>query len=370
MADGETERIDPGQQDIDQNLVDYKPSRLLSLPEKLRLQIWKYVLIDDAAPGSLVLRVKRDDLKCPAGKRFANSLHKHSISREIGTSFENRLRSPVGVTLLRTNHLIYVEALPILYRAVSFCPFSLEGIFPLFLQTLSAFAKSNIRYITLNITTDRLPTRGMFYWALTCAQIAKLNHERTLRHVSLIVKGKLTHNEAYFKRAVLAPLLKIKAPKVCHGSSEAKLQALLAEAAIEREERAVLRQAAMEAEPLEQEELDYISCPTHNGPPKKKQRLAIRGKQPRAIYSPVIDEGEIVRELAQVPGIEHLEDDLEWDFINTRAESLSASSATTETPSYLSSHSESDDEEGDQSRESDEDDWEMVDKPLNEVEQI
>jgi hypothetical protein len=363
MADGEAGQIDTVQQDIDNDLVDYKSSRLLSLPEKLRLRIWKLVLTNDAAPGSLVLRIKRDDLKYPAGKRFANSLYKHPISREIETSFENRPSSPIGVTLLRANHLIYAEALPILYRAVSFCPFHLEGIFPLFLENLSAFAKANIRYITLNVTTDRLPTRGMFYWALTCAQIARLNHEQTLRNVSLVIKGNLTHNEAYFKRAVLAPLLKIKAPKLCHGSDDAKLQILLVEAAVEREERAVLRQTAMEADPLEQVKPDYVSYPVHHGPPQKKQRLAIRGKQPKAIYSSVIDEGEIVRELAEVPGTEHPEDDLEWDFINTREESASASSTTTETASYVySSHSESDEEE------SDADEWELVDKPLDEVE--
>jgi len=172
-----------------------------------------------------------------------------------------------------------------------------------------------------------------------------------------------TRGDVYYKRAVLTPLLKIKAPKVCHSSPghDAKLRELLAEAARDRDERAEQRCVSDTAK---KNTIEKVSLPIRNKPPVKMQRLSIRRNGRRMpIYSPTIDEDEIVRDLTEVPGTEHVEEDLEWDFV-TGEESVYTSSAGTETESFVClSCSGSDNDDEDRLIE-DAEDWEVVDEPL------
>jgi hypothetical protein len=125
---------------------------------------------------------------------------------------------------------------------------------------------------------------------------------------------------------VLAPLLQIGARKVCRGYNGERFERLMAEAAAERDTNADLRAAAIEAGLEERMELADPTFPTGGEPPVKKQklqRLSIRGKLEKPIYPPAIDEREIVRELAEIPGFEHPEDPVieprEWDYIGAEA---------------------------------------------------
>ena len=350
--------------------VQVENSRLLSLPKELRLEIWKHTLTEPN-DGMLVLRIMRDTGgPNTSGKRFFNSLYKHPNTPEIKTYFESPPSSPIGVSLLRTNHLIYGEALPILYHSVWFHPYHLEGIFPLFLETLSAFAKANIRYIRLINSDLWRSTRKMFYWALTCAQIARLNDSRSIRQVE--VHGILEGDEKYIKRAVLAPLLKIKAPVVFVDHDYDKSQMLLAEAAAEREARAELRRAATEADAAdaaERRKIADLQTFERKYPAKKRQKLQqlpIRGKAEIPMFSPSIDKQELARDLAEVPGIEDLDKELaEWDMMSVGSRSPGLSRCPTNVtnddawadnaPTIL------DIEEADEPSDRDPDDWEILD---------
>jgi len=162
MAIAKAGRSNDIQQDMARHVGGNASSRLLSLPKELRLEIWKHVLTD-AKPGSLMLRILRDtEMQHSSSKRFANSLYKHPEKAEVATSFEyGKLpRSTIGVTLLRVDHLIYAEAFPVLYHAVSFYPLHLEGVLPLFSEKLSAFAKPTFATLRSTLDSRTLPLAG------------------------------------------------------------------------------------------------------------------------------------------------------------------------------------------------------------------
>jgi hypothetical protein len=312
--------------DID-DMAKPNESRLLSLPKELRLEIWQHVLLYPHDPHELrhVLRITREPSTGyqSSAKRLSNTLYKYPKVPEIKPFFEYPPISPIGVSLLRTNHLIYTEALPILYHSVSFCPYRTDGTFALFLEQLSDLAKANIRYVRLYVTCGWISACEAFRWAVTCAHVAGL---QGLREVEVILHGTIMGDEAFYKRAVLAPLLQIGARKVCRGYNGERFERLMAEAAAERDTNADLRAAAIEAGLEERMELADPTFPTGGEPPVKKQklqRLSIRGKLEKPIYPPAIDEREIVRELAEIPGFEHPEDPVieprEWDYIGAEA---------------------------------------------------
>jgi hypothetical protein len=179
-------------------------SRLLSLPKELRLEIWTYTLTDPTKDEP-VIRIHRKLPGCDTpGGRSCNLLHCDN-SRHIlraRTSFDGK-GSPSRVDILRTNRVIYEEALPILYRSVRFYPTDLEGILPIFLDNLSPFAQSQIRHVKLSIDS------AFGYWAGTCAQLAGLEGLRSLE-----IEGVLSSiSDKHIRRDILGPLLKAKAPK-------------------------------------------------------------------------------------------------------------------------------------------------------------
>lgn len=311
--------VEPASRTDSNHAVQLETSRLLSLPKELRLEIWQYVL-HDPLDGNPVLRITRDlNVYQSSRKRFTNSLYKHPESPEISTHFEKASKCRIGVALLRTNHIIYAEALPILYRPVVFHIWDLEGIFPLFFDTLSDYAKANIRCIRLTTRTALESKHACFYWALTCAQIAKLNHSSTLLQVQ--VRGLPSGDKEINKRVIYAPLLRIKASIVCLDGKDEAFQQVLAETAVEREAKAVLRKAATEADAVERREpapprLDV------DRPIKKRQKiqdlqeLTIRGRPEVPKYSPTIDESELAHDLAEVPGFEDFDKDMsDWEIV-------------------------------------------------------
>jgi hypothetical protein len=189
------------------HLSTWSKCHLLSLPKEIRLEIWRYVLTDPSTPELLVNIVRGPSSPYKRHPRPVGPNYKASLNRT----------SPVNLNLLRVNRSIYKEALPVLYRDARFAPWDLEGILPMFLDSLSPFARSSIRHMKLflpqHVTSPAIrldPSRPFFNWAITCAQVAKLNGSLHSVEVEgdwsiFDIKGN--------RRAIIAPLLKIKGKK-------------------------------------------------------------------------------------------------------------------------------------------------------------
>ncbi|OAL52392.1 hypothetical protein IQ07DRAFT_370099 [Pyrenochaeta sp. DS3sAY3a] len=230
---------------------------LLTLPRELRLEIWSYVLTDPSMTNLVLdIRLKPSAPSLPA-KRYTNSLHKTNILESPGvcTKFEMPRSESINLHFLRTCRFVYEDALPTLYHSVTFCLRDVQGILPLFLAPLSPFARSHIRYIKLSVRESSRCNNLSFYWALTCAQVAGL---AGLRRVDVAGERSLTGSE-YFKKSMLRPLLKIKAPKSFLSGFNAEFQTLLHEheAARKMEGQALIRNAAAAAEVAERLRLEY-----------------------------------------------------------------------------------------------------------------
>lgn len=161
-------------------------------------------------------------------------------------------KSDVSIGILLANRFIYEEALPILYKSVRFILSDLEGLLPLFYDTLSPFAKSCIRGIQLKIPEEHpspfVTNRPVpsFHWAITCAQINSLDNPQLQVHIqgawSVISQPE---NE----KALLFPLCKLKAVKKFAPSTSSELldyenafQDLLSKAAKNLETHGKLRE--------------------------------------------------------------------------------------------------------------------------------
>jgi hypothetical protein len=226
---------------------------LLSLPKDIRLKIYEYVLTD---PSNSYLPVGIDRKPfSPCYKLARPPIPELSF-------FHAERHSSVSLELLRTNRTVYEEALPVLYKSARFMPSDLEGLFPLFLQTLSPFARSCIRNIYLCIPRagdvfryDR--SKPFFHWAVTCAQVAKLNG--TVEQVE--ISGEWSIFESIVNRkAILFPLCKIKAEKLFRPCSrgdndpqdyDTAFQELLIEAEQALKTAAKLREVRTKAEAIE-----------------------------------------------------------------------------------------------------------------------
>ena len=200
--------------DLSRNMVSemnhistWSKCHLLSLPKELRLDIFRHVLTDPSTPELLVGIFR--------GPSSPYKRHPRPAAPNFNVSLQRS--TPVNVNLLQVNRLIYEEALPILYRNIKFAPWDLEGILPTFLDSLSPIARTCIRHIKLYLPqqvtspTIRLdPSRPFFNWAITCAQVAKLNG--SLHSVEVEGDWSIFDSKAN-RRAIVAPLLKIKANK-------------------------------------------------------------------------------------------------------------------------------------------------------------
>jgi hypothetical protein len=173
----------------------WHPFPFLSLPDELRLEIYKHAFSASSYPILIDIHRVRATLR---------------YTKHPTISFPT--------ALLRTNKQIYHEALPVMYRDITFFPAPNTGLFPFFLDRLSKFAQGNIRRARISpsghlasVSTD---CSQRLFWAVMCAQLARLPslYEVELLHSSpndLI--DPLT--DGYRKR-ILKPLCLIKAKKV------------------------------------------------------------------------------------------------------------------------------------------------------------
>lgn len=233
-------------EDTKLGVLVWKKSHLLSLPKELRLEIWKWTLTDPSVPG-LVVNIGREEMK------LSQYMVTGKILPRVLTWLKPRRNCTINTTLLRTNRFIYEEALPLLYESVRFAPTDHQGMFPLFLDSISPFARSLIRHIKLHVPTKIYdvshfgdPAIPLFHWAVTCAQVAKLG--RQLRDVE--VEGlwmDTALSTARTKRLVLYPLCKIKTRKIFGTNNDSEAKMSVAQAEVELEAKIALRRVQAEA---------------------------------------------------------------------------------------------------------------------------
>ncbi|KAF2264693.1 hypothetical protein CC78DRAFT_533040 [Lojkania enalia] len=239
----------PGSQIDDKQ--KWNKCRLLSLPKEIRLHIWEHVLTNPSIPELAVWIIRK-----PSSPLYKLT---HPPPPLFGTRLEPSRRSPVNTMILLANRFIYEEALPVLYSTANFIPGDLEGLWPLFTNTLSPYARSCIRRIRLfsplnNGTrhgNDR--SRAFFHWAVTCAQVALLSN--TLREVEIYGDWSIFEVRSNH-RALLYPLCKIKTKKKfypigsraeCHPELQNMFKQFLAEAGEELKRSASVREANAKA---------------------------------------------------------------------------------------------------------------------------
>ena len=258
-----------------------------------------------------------------SGERFTNSLQRESGAEvpQVVTSWAKPRAGSINLDLLRTNRLIHDEAIPILYRSVRFHPRSLEGIFPIFLESLSPLAQSNIRYVKLSLPRSFSFPSSYLYWALTCAQIARLSGP--LRQVEiegawpLPATGRTT-------RSCLHPLLKIDAPKKFSAEHDDEFQKMLEQARGELSAKAPKRKAMTAADSTERAKRETSMRVQRAEVSKKKPRLqdfTITENNVGIILPPPIDENRIAEDLSAIAGIANFQNDLEqWEMVERQHE--------------------------------------------------
>ncbi|KAF2802294.1 uncharacterized protein BDZ99DRAFT_551623 [Mytilinidion resinicola] len=177
----------------------------LSLPPSIRIRIYSYVLTDADSKSTLVGIKRQLQLPCYKLTRPLDPTLTYSLAPQPKSSFTT--------SILRTNKQIYAEALAILYFDKIFCLHDVEGLLLLFLEQLSERSRSCIRTIRLpavpleSAALNKRKARA-FHWAITCAQIAKLND--TLQ--ALEISGQEILDPGASKQ-LLHPLCKVKATK-------------------------------------------------------------------------------------------------------------------------------------------------------------
>jgi hypothetical protein len=316
----------------------WKKSHLLSLPKELRLEIWRWTLTDPSVP-ELVVNIGRDKTK--ARRDSATGV----VIPRVMTWLQPGRNCPINIGLLRTNRFIYEEALPLLYRSLRFAPADHQGIFPLFLDSLSPYARQLIRHVKLQIPRQiydpdlfGAPTDSLFHWAITCAQIAKL--EGQLRDVEIegLWFGSQLINEKT-KRSILNPLCKIKTKKVFGPNNDDDVERLLAHANWElarkanlRKTQAVLKALADDAAPKKRVEEGDTEEEMGNrtlGEPAGQPEHAVPETTYRYNSFLVTSDDTILHSLGTVAGIEVFEQELEEHTSSVLAEASSADDATT-----------------------------------------
>ena len=319
----------------------WKKSHLLSLPKELRLEIWKWTLTDPSVP-ELVVNIGRIKKEACEYKAIGTAIPK------VLTWLQPGRNAPIGLALLRTNRSIYEEALPLLYRSVRFTPADHQGIFPLFLDSLSPYARSLIRHVKLHVPRQIYdvdifgdPGVPLFHWAVTCAQVAKLDGQ--LKDVE--IEGLWTDTGALIGRtkySVLNPLCKIKTKKISHASNDGEAERLLAE--VEAETKARKSRAAAEARTAAEVVLDRFRPEEEGSPsgiepqskhvstPDRNQHQGATARRPH----PLPLEASILESALNVSTVvdETLMD--EWDMISYKS---GVSTPRDRPPSYVSRRS-------------------------------
>ncbi|KAF9741076.1 hypothetical protein PMIN06_008131 [Paraphaeosphaeria minitans] len=314
----------------------WKNSHLLSLPKELRLEIWKWTLSDPSVPD-LVVNIGRD--KKIARRDSATG----AIIPRVKAWLEPGRNRSISLQLLRTNKFIYEEALPLLYNAVRFVPADHQGIFPLFLDSLSPYARSFIRHIKLHVSRKiydldlfGASSDPLFHWAITCAQIAKL--EGQLRNVEIEgiwFESQMVNEKT--KCSILFPLCKIKTKKVFGPNNDDGMERLLLHASRELAHKADLRKTRAlltelkdaaakdrgKADPVEEgQERGTLEEPV-------EQRMHQNSDMGPYRYSfPITSDDTILRDLCTVAGIQVFEKELEEHIGPVSAQSCVDDAAT------------------------------------------
>jgi hypothetical protein len=236
----------------DPTSMQRKTSHLLSLPREVRTKIWKYVLTEPSG-SSVAVEITR----APLGPGKTSLRFPHPC---IKLAIQPPRNKPISIDLLATNDLIYREALPVLYQSIKFAPLDVGSIFPVFLGTLSSFAQSNIRTIKLQVPSTVYNTVTFSSpftlpnWAITCAQVAKLDALEVVE-----VEGyKSQFSSKRVKDGILNPLCKIKAKKIFDTAIDKKAQEALAEAEKELQNQASVRRIRTLSEAAERAERDAL----------------------------------------------------------------------------------------------------------------
>jgi hypothetical protein len=316
----------------------WKKSHLLSLPKELRLEIWKWTLTDPSVPN-LVANIGRDQTK--ARRDSATGV----VIPRVMTWLQPGRNCPIGMGLLRTNRFIYEEALPLLYRSVRFAPADHQGIFPLFLDSLSPYARPLIRHIKLHVPRQiydidffGAPAGSLFHWAVTCAQIAKLEGQLIDVEIEGLWFDSQSVNEKT-KSSILNPLCKIKTKKVFGLNNDDEMERLLMHANWElarkanlRKTQAILKALADDAaveERVEEGETKEEKGNTTREEPVEQPERAISETTYRYGSFPTTSDDTILHSLSTVAGIDVFEKELEEHTSPVLEGSSSSDDATT-----------------------------------------
>lgn len=338
-------------------VATWKKSGLLSLPKELRLEIWRWTLTDPSVPD-LIVNIGR----------HKKEAHGYSASGavipRVATWLQPGRNSSIGSGLLRTNRGIYEEALPLLYHSIRFAPADHQGIFPLFLDSLSPYARSLIRNIKLHVPRQIYdidlfgdPAVPLFHWAITCAQVAKLEEQLKDVEVEGLWAKTGSLNEKT-KRSILYPLCKIKTKKLFGPNNDDDMEKMLSmtslvfetesnlrkiKAAARASEEATIKEHEKQDNKTEQEETRTLTSPAEqNG----NQASNTRHRSNSAF---VVSEFMMARDLSTLAGIDAFERELdmrtnpnlddastladEWDVISYHS---GASTPKDRPPSYMS----------------------------------
>ncbi len=259
--------------------------------------------------------------------------------------------------------------MPILYGSVQFHPSDLEGIFPLFLETISPLAQFHIRYVKLSLPTSFQNPSSYFYWALTCAQVAKFSD--SLREVEIEGEWPLPKTGRK-KDNLLYPLLKIKAPKKFSPIHDDEFQKLLEEAKADLENKTPLRRTLTAASNAEWAKRAVVTMPKFDKALEKRkfQELTYADYPPASL--PPVDESVIAKDLSTIAGIEKFQSDLEqWELVMRDGETVTAGPSNptpnlidddtwTDAASTIIAKNDDDDDENAKDK-----DWEFVSTPTN-----
>ncbi|KAL2834926.1 hypothetical protein BDW59DRAFT_155746 [Aspergillus cavernicola] len=170
-TDSETVCFDGSELDT---LIPRRSSSFLSLPNEIRFIIYRYAFSSSSNWEELIrVTVERDH----SISRFRIHLSKPSSSPgKLRYTRQPALHLPVA--LLRTNHQIYHEALPLLYSGIIFGFSSNPTSLTFLLDRFSETARGSIRYLHLYpapLYVANGPLGNQLSWSVLCAQIARLS---------------------------------------------------------------------------------------------------------------------------------------------------------------------------------------------------
>lgn len=295
--------------------------RLLSLPKELRLEIWRYTV---AQPSTeLILRIDQGHTEStldspPTYQRCSNAIRQYTrFQTSVKATLEPRLSCTLGSGVLGVNKLVYQEALPLLYRPITFAPSSMFGEF---LDALSEFAKSHVCRVRLKID-DFTTSEQRFNWTVLCAQVATLPHLRRVE-VQRAVKHPSLHSRS--TKRLLKPLLRIKAPKVLVSEDDDAFQNVLGEVEKEMDAEKTARLSRVQVLESSREESTDAGVVEHIWDSETRATspgCTLSAALQRAIASNLHAQGEPAWAITN---------EVEWDMISTARESSSLENAHAE----------------------------------------